>query len=485
MSANKAREPRPNCNLTWDVKDFETHINAITPLLTKYIQASQEGKSPAGSVKPINALQESMKPDYWIETGGLQHAKLTQFVETYLQDSARLHHPHFMGHQVATPAIPSALAELLHGSINNPMAVYEMGPSATCLEDCVLAWMIRKVGWSKAVNNSDHQQPAAGVLTHGGSLANLTALLAARAAVAPSAWEDGNPNNLVVLAPKDAHYSIARAASIMGLGARRLVTVPTDRLGRIIASELSECIDNLKANGHIIMCLVANACATSTGLFDDLKALAPVCQRHSVWLHVDACHGGAYLLSDRFRERLAGIELADSITWDAHKMMRVSALCAAVLVRRAEHLKQAFTQQADYLLYENNETGIDFSYRTIECTKAALGTKLFLTLAWAGEKAIGRYIDRQTELAHYFYKGLVDKANYSCPYEPESNILCFRYKQSDERQLSIKRHLLESGQFHIGTTTIFNKRYLRLTLMNPHTKKKTLKALTDAIEAFS
>lgn len=469
--------------LRWDGDDFASHLAAIGNLVNEYIVASQKEAAPAGSLAPMPELQSELKPEYWMEKGGLRGTELTAFLQSYLQDSARLHHPRYMAHQVATPAIPSALAELIHGSINNPIAVYEMGPTATCLEHAVLAWMLKKVGWPLADFGKESGEEASGVLTHGGSLANLTALLAARAAVAPDAWEEGNPENLVILAPKDTHYSVARTASIMGLGAKRLMALPCDALGRIQVRALESFVEKLKAQGKQIMCLVANACATGTGLFDDLKGVGEICQRQGIWLHVDACHGGSYLLSESFKERVDGIELADSITWDAHKMLRVSSLCAAVLVRKGKHLQQAFSQQADYLFYGSQSAGIDYSHRTVECTKAALGTRLFLTLAWAGEAALGQYIDDRTKITMAIHDYLKDRDNFYCPYEVESNIVCFRYKDDDELQVDIKNQLLKSGEFHIGSTTIGKKRFLRLAVMNPDTDMKTIEALTALIES--
>src|SRR5690606_37004977 len=274
-------------------------------------------------------------------------------------------------HQTATPDFPAALADFVHGVINNPVNSDEMGAAAATVEFEVLRWMLEKVGF-----------PAGGgVLTHGGSLANLTALLAARARAVPEAWDEGVPGDLVILASPSAHYSISRAASILGLGQRAVVPLETDELGRIDPSRLPD------ISGRRVMALVAAACSTGTGLYDDLRAIGEWCREHGVWFHVDGAHGASALLSDRHAHLLDGLGLADSVIWDAHKMLRTSALAAAVLVRREGDLDAAFKQEASYLFY--GDQGFDQIVRTVECTKAELGLKVFLNLAWRGERGLG------------------------------------------------------------------------------------------------
>ncbi len=164
-------------------------------------------------------------------------------------------------------------------------------------------------------------------------------------------------------------------------------------------------------------------------------------------------------------------------------MMRVSGLCTAVLVKNASHLQNAFQQQASYLFYGSPSMGKDFLHRTVECTKSALGTKLFLTLAWQGEQAIARYIEDRVALTEQAYQLISQRQHFSCPYQPESNILCFRYKDSDELQIEIRETLLNAGIFHLTSSNLNGRRYLRITIMTTATKLDTIEQLIAAIEA--
>ena len=273
--------------------------------------------------------------------GGLTGRRLAQFLERYLRAATRLHHPGYMAHQVAVSHPSGALASLVDGFTNNAIAIYEMGPAAAAIEFFVLNWMIQRVGWAPAPyprSADPASSHAGGVLTHGGSLANLTALLAARGRAAPEAWMRGTPKDLALLATQESHYSIARAAGILGLGSAAVKPLEVDSVGRIKPDRIPAALSRLADQGMRPMAVVANACSTALGLYDPLREIGEACRSAGVWLHVDGAHGASALVSTRLRGLLDGIELADSMVWDAHKLLRTPTLCAAALVRDARTL---------------------------------------------------------------------------------------------------------------------------------------------------
>lgn len=447
----------------WDIEEFVEAAGITVEELAAYVEESQRGAGPVLKRRPPRELAAELGLREWIEKGGMTAETYQGFLRTFLAEGTRLHHPAYLAHQTASPDFPAALADFVHGATNNPMAIYEMGAAAATVEFEVLRWMLDKVGFPEG----------GGVLTHGGSLANLTALLAARARAVPDAWENGVPGDLVVLAPPSAHYSVSRAAAILGLGHRAVVSLETDRLGRI--TRLPE------ISGKRVIALVAGACATGTGLYDDLRRIGEWCREHDVWFHVDGAHGASALLSEEHRHLLDGIELADSVIWDAHKMLRTSALSAAVLVRREADLDAAFQQDASYLFY--GDQGFDLIGRTVECTKAELGLKIFMNLAWRGERGLGDYVAARYRTAHRFWQLGKDRAGFSFPYEPQSNIVCFTYGDAD--QAAVREELMRDGAFHLTSTELDGVRHLRVTVMAPATTDAHLEALLDTIEARS
>ena len=454
---------------------FPEAVAAASDALEKYLVDSERGLGPAIGYRPLPEVREALRADALLNLG-LTAESLPPFIDTILQHSTRLHHPGYMAHQVASPLPAGAIGDLIHGTINNPMAVYEMGPAMTALETVVLEWMLAKVGWDPAVSG--------GVLTHGGSLANLTALLAARGRIAPEAWTSGMPDDLVLIAPGVSHYSINRAAGIMGLGTNRVWSLDTDSLERVVPDSVETLLLRAENEGKRVIAVVVNAGATSTGLFDPIAEVASLCREHNTWLHVDACHGGSFLISRRHRHLLTGVDRADSVVWDAHKMMRTSSLAAAVLFKDVHAFADAFHQKASYLFYERNEMGFDYIARTVECTKGALGLKVYLVLAMLGEQGLEEYIDGRIEITQLARERILSRNGFECPYQPESNILCFRAPGTDDDQVRIREQLMHQGDFHITSTTVHDRRYLRLTIMAEATTGATIDALLDAIEAL-
>jgi len=460
----------------------------VLRLLRRHLDESRAGAQPVVPLRPMSQIAADLSARELVRAGGLRH-RLSEWVETYLATTTRLHHPGSMAHQVGVPDPLSALAELVQGVTNNPMAMYEMGPGAATLEMIVIEWMLEHVGWNAPRWPGDSSVPgsrAAGVLTHGGSLANLTALLAARAVVAPDAWEAGGPGDLAIVVPPSSHYSIARAVSIMGLGARSVVPAPVDALGRIVPARLPATCAEIRARGGRVMAIVANACATATGLYDPLDEITRFCEEAGYWCHVDAAHGAAALLSPHHREKLRGVERASSMIWDAHKMLRATCLCAAVLFRDERWCDAAFHEEATYLFYGDQPEGVDFIHRTVECTKAGLGLRAFTSIALEGEQGIGEYFDGRCALATRAAALIRARPGFEVPFEPSSNIVCFRWTAADNSgQIAIRDGLLRGGSHHLSSVEIDGTRYLRLTLMNPETSDATIVSLLDRIERLA
>ncbi|PHR93707.1 MAG: diaminobutyrate decarboxylase [Robiginitomaculum sp.] len=453
--------------------------------LNAYREHSQTGQGPVLTQMPAQDLAQDLQLKNWIEQGGLNADTVDRFLEPYLKNTQHMHHPGYIGHQVAVPHIGASLAEMIHGVTNNPMAVYEMGPAASVIERVIINWMLEKIGWySGAIDDFEaNEDQGAGILTHGGSLANLTALLAARACVAPHAWEEGVPDNLAVIAPAATHYSLARAVSIAGLGQNAIYYAPVSDLEVLRPETLEAVHAKAEGDGKTVFMISANACTTATGLYDPIDEVADFCQSRGIWFHVDGAHGGSALLSSKEKHLLKGVARADSFIWDAHKMMRTSALCAAVLFKKQRSLVDAFRQQGSYIFYGEDQPGFDIGPYTVECTKAPLGTKLFWVLAMEGEAKLGAFVDKQYSDTRAFHDLINAEPDFSCPYVPEANILCFHYDpvEEDARQLALRTEITRRGNFYITSAEICGRRYLRLSVMNPLTTVETIKSLLEEI----
>ncbi|MFL6019730.1 MAG: pyridoxal phosphate-dependent decarboxylase family protein [Gaiellaceae bacterium] len=461
----------------WDSAEYERLAAVAVAAVARFVHESQSAHAPVGSPPPLPDLIERLGLRSLVRDGGLDAERFEPWLGSVLENSVRLHHPAQIAHQVGAPDVPAAISDLIQGAINQPMSIYEMGPAAHAMERVVVEWMTEKLGWPEG---------AGGVLTHGGSLANLTVLLAARAAAAPDAWVEGVDGTLAVLAPPSTHYSVRRSVAMLGLGERAVVDLEVDEYERIVPGALGDALARCRETGRRPIALVAAACATSTGLHHHLEAVGSFSREHGIWFHVDAAHGASALLSPAHRPLLRGIEHADSAIWDAHKMLRTPALAAAVLLRDGRRLEAAFRQKAAYLIYEDvDESSSSLLERQVECTKAALGMRIFMNLAFRGEAGIGRYVAEQYDKTARFFELIDARPGFECLTRPESNILCFRFGRDSELQLRLRERLLRDRRFHLSSTEVNGERWLRMTVTAPSTSEETIQELLDAIEELA
>lgn len=387
--------------------------------------------------------------------------------------ATHLHHPGFVGHQVTAPLPVTAIASFVSGYLNNGAAVYEMGPVSSAMERVLAGYLTKKIGYDAGAD---------AVFTSGGSLGNLTALLAARGRTAAKLGTEHFAG--AVLTCEETHYSTARAVRVMGWGDEGTVRVPSDSAFRLDPAGLAPAYERARAEGRAVVAVVASACSTSTGAFDPLPAIADFCAERGLWMHVDGAHGASFALS-KHRRLLAGIERADSVVWDAHKMLLCPALVTAVLFKDGRDSFAAFQgTKAAYLLAERGGEAAkyDSAVRTLECTKGMLILGLYTALAVHGEAAIKDYLDGIVDLALQF-ASMLATAGFEIPVPPACNIVCFRAPGDDELQERLRVETLEQGDFYIVKTKLRDKTYLRATIINPRTTRADLERLISALRS--
>src|SRR5688572_3449160 len=229
-----------------------------------------------------------------------------------LADANKYYHPMYMGHQTSAPLPVGVWMESVIGALNQSLAVWEMSPTATVIEHQVVGWLSRLAGYGEG---------AGGTLTSGGTEANFTAMLAARNAAIPGAWEDGvGPDPPFVVYGEHAHYAVTRAIGQLGLGRRKGIPIAS-REFKIDVDLLVKTLDRLRQEEKRVMAVVATAGTTATGTFDDLEAVGSLCAERGIWMHIDGAHGASALLSARPPRALKGLVHSRSLAWDPHKMM--------------------------------------------------------------------------------------------------------------------------------------------------------------------
>lgn len=478
---------------TYDPELWRSAGHRLIDLLTTQLRSSQECR---GAVLPWREPQANVDDALaWLQGSLPADAQPEQVVQRFsetvalmLQRGHNLHDPRYIGHQVPAPVPLAGLFDAVGSTTNQPMAIYDMGPWATAAEWALVETLGQCIGWPAGT--------FAGLATHGGSLANLTALLAARNITLHDSWERGvaaGGKSPVLLVHADTHYSIGRSAGVLGLGTSSVLRVGIDAQRRMDPECLDRMLTQCRQEGRPVVAVVACSCSTPVGAFDPLPAIADCCERHGVWLHVDAAHGGSACLSSRQKHLVAGLERADSIVWDAHKMLFMPALCAFVFFRNRDHRFEAFRQEAPYL-FDPSAPGLaefDSGLRTVECTKRAAAFGLWGVWSLFGPQLFADLVDLTFGLGRVFYDKLQAAPDFEAVNDPDCNIVVFRYIPAEMRdaprdrlgqfQLELRRHLIQSGEFYIVSTKIEGCGAMRVTIINPLTTPAHLDQLLDAV----
>jgi L-2,4-diaminobutyrate decarboxylase len=428
-----------------------------------------------------------------VERGG---AAAMPLVRMLMENAIQLHHPAYMGHQVCPPFPTAVIADLVISTLNQSTAVFEMSPIGTVIEQEVIRWLADRAGYPAS---------ALGTAVSGGSAANLTGLMAARARW-NSKRESGigsreseqkrgttdqlssptpdprkpTPAHAVILCSADAHYSIARAASIMGIDGDDVIKVPTNDRHQLDLGALTAALHD----ADDVMAIVATSGSTATGAFDDLRAVAALRDQHDTWLHVDAAHGASVLLSERLRHLVDGLDLADSLAWDPHKMLWMPLSLGVILVRDGLWLRRAFEADAPYLF--NTERASDnIGEMTIQCSKRADAVKLWLTLQVSGTAPFESALDHVTDVTRYLYDRVIASDDFEAMHEPEFNIFCFRHRSDDDTNAALREKLIRSGHAWITSTLLKGQRVLRVTMINPRTERSDVDRMLAALRTIA
>ncbi|MFF3915115.1 lysine decarboxylase DesA [Streptomyces sp. NPDC001852] len=411
-------------------------------------------------------------------------AVLDELEDVYLRDAVYFHHPRYLAHLNCPVVIPAVLGEAVLSAVNSSLDTWDQSAGGTLIERKLIDWTAARIGLGPAAD---------GVFTSGGTQSNLQALLLAREEAKPgrAGWEEGAPlAKLRIFASEASHFSVQKSAKLLGLGQDAVVPVPVGHDKRLQAVALAHELERCRRDGLVPMAVVATAGTTDFGSIDPLPEIAGLCAQYGVWLHVDAAYGCGLLASPKYRDRLAGIERADSVTVDYHKSFFQPVSSSAVLVRDAATLRHA-TYHADYLnprrmVSERIPNQVDKSLQT---TRRFDALKLWMTLRVMGADGVGALFDEVCDLAHEGWELLAADPRFDVVVEPALSTLVFRYipaavtdpAEIDRANLYARKALFASGDAVVAGTRVGGRHYLKFTLLNPETTPADIAAVLDLI----
>jgi aromatic-L-amino-acid decarboxylase len=369
----------------------------------------------------------------------------------------------------------AAVADLIANATNRYVGVWLAGPGLVQLETNVIRWCCAMAGLPK---------DAGGVLTSGGSLANLTALTAARHARLPPRFQDG-----VLYVSDQVHHSVVKAARVVGILPDHVREIPTDAAFKMRVDLLRDAIAQDRGAGRLPFCVVGNGGTTNTGAVDDLPALGALCAREKLWFHVDAAYGGFFALTRRGKTALAGLEHADSITLDPHKGLFLPYGTGCLLVRDVAQLKAAHQVTAAYMPPSQQDAGHwDFADLSVELSRDWRGLRVWLPIKMHGAKVFRAALDEKLDLARELAQRLATLPDVEVV-EPTLSLLAFRLVPpglAAEDVDSLNRKLLgaiNARQHVLLTGTVAQgKFWLRVCVLSFRTHENRMDVLWDDLQ---
>lgn len=385
--------------------------------------------------------------------------------------------PGYLGYIPGGGLFQSAVADLISDAVNRYVGIWAAAPALVQIEANVLRWFCEMVGYPAT---------AGGILTSGGSLANFTAVVAARADRLPEAFLKGT-----LYTSSQTHHSVAKAAALAGFPARNVRTVEVDELQRLRLDRLAACIAEDRAAGLMPFLLVLNAGTTNTGAVDDLEAAADLAGREGLWVHVDGAYGGFFTLTDAGRSILRGIERADSITLDPHKGLSLPYGTGCLLVRDPRKLRRANHARADYLQdMQADEAKVDFSELSPELSRPFRGLRAWLPLKLHGAGAFRAHLEEKLALARFAEEALRGIPGLEIVAPPQLSILAFRLRPAGLAQdalNALNQRFLECinapGRIYLTPTFLNGDFVLRLALLSFRTHQDRLELGLEDIRA--
>ncbi|MEC8670551.1 MAG: aminotransferase class V-fold PLP-dependent enzyme [Candidatus Thermoplasmatota archaeon] len=454
---------------------IDSESNAFLDEVVVRIRSYLEGKANVNDFIPQSSLRKTSDLSLPLEGLGLENALAD--IDYFLKHSVKTNQPGFMNPLWGGVNIAAFAGEVIATLANNSMYTYELSPMATLIEQALIKRMCEMVGFTDGN----------GTLTSGGSNSNMIGMLCARYIADPLGQQRGfDSGKLVSFVSEESHYSVLMAANVLGIGFDNVVKVPCDSDGRMRVDKLEEEISRSRVNGQIPFCVVATSGTTVRGAFDPLREIAEICSNQNIWLHVDAAWGGSCLFSNKLRVLMDGVELADSVCWDPHKMMGVPLVCSAFLIKKPEILRKICSHgNVAHYLFLGDAEDVDLGRTSLQCGRRNDALKLFLSWREKGDAGWARLVENYIALADYLQTRVENHPNLEMMSTRQWSNVCIRYTAEsidhDEINSTLRDRLVKSGNFMISQSNIRENTILRPVIANPSVCKETIDDLVDEI----
>ncbi|MET2985748.1 pyridoxal phosphate-dependent decarboxylase family protein [Aureibaculum conchae] len=447
-------------------------------------------EKPVTTSKSPKELQHTLGKASLPENGLPAEELLASASKLLFDNSLFNGHPKFFGFITSSATPIGALADLLASSVNPNVGGQILSPMATEIEKQTIKWLAEFIGVSPTYG---------GVLVSGGNMANFTAFLAARTAKAPkSIKEDGLSNaskQLITYCSKSTHTWVDKAVILFGHGSNSIRWIPTDASNKMDNHVLKQTIKEDLKNGHQPFMVVGTAGDVSTGVVDNLKAIATICKAYDLWFHIDGAYGVPAAIIPELKELFAGLKEADSIALDPHKWLYSPLEAGCTLVKNPKHLIDTYSSHPEYYNFSLTEEGGSLNYFEygLQNSRGFRALKVWLALQQIGSNGYMKLIREDIELSKYFYK-LAEKHTELEPITQNLSIATFRYipenlevngKKRKEYLNTLNEELVnglqQGGEMFLSNAIVDQQYCLRTCIVNFRTTKKDIEECIDII----
>ena len=455
-------------------KELRRLIEAATDRILGYIESlpRQPSADSEGGAALARSLREPLP-----ETGRPLEELLALLFDRVIPKGFNTAGPGYLAYIPGGGLPHSAVADLIAGATNRYVGVFAAAPGLAQLETNVVSWLCQIVGYPET---------SRGVLTTGGSLANFSAVVTARRERLPEDFLAGT-----IYASDQVHHSIQKAAMLAGFPEGNVREIASDELFRIRMDELARAVAADRKAGRKPFLVVGNAGSVNTGAVDDLSALADFARAEGLWFHVDGAYGGFFLLTERGRARMAGVERSDSIVLDPHKSLFLPYGTGSLLVRDGEALKRAHALSAVYLpSMQEDPDLVDFNQLSPELSRGWRGLRLWLPIQMHGIAPFRENLDEKLDLAAWAAETLRETPGVEILAEPQLSIVAFRWRKAgaDEEELNrVNRDLLDrinrKKRIYLTGTMLGDRFAIRICVLSFRTHAERMREGMEDIRA--
>lgn len=442
----------------------------VFDLMNEWISESQDPEAPVIDYHNPEELKKKLALELAPE--GSDMDSVVSEIEKYLKYAVKTGHPSYLNQLFGGFNFPAFLGELVTALTNTSMYTYEVAPVATLMEKALMEKMLSYTGWSNGT----------GSLLTGGSNTNMVAMLLARNVRFPEAKMNGisQTKRPAILVSERSHFSMLKGANTIGIGQNSVIKVAVDENGRMRGSAVKSAYNQAVNEGFAPFIVCSTAGTTETGSFDALAEISDFAQANNLWHHVDGSWGGSSILSEKYRHLFKGLELADSFSWNPHKLMNIPLICSALLVKGENIMREEIqSHDSDYIYHNNSGSEYDLGPSSLQCGRRVDSLKLWLAWKYYGDEGYAARINHLYNLASYCTEFVNENKDLELLFPTQSLNVNFRFRtpegvDADEFNEKLRYRLIETGEAMVNYCRLPNGLSIRLVLLNPDLTKDDL-----------